>query len=61
MNNKSYCEIHHFYYVGNRCPLCQKEKYDKIYKSYDIKEVKEKEITEKDLKRLSDKFKVIRK
>lgn len=25
--DKNYCEIHHLYYSGGVCPLCQAEKY----------------------------------
>ena len=62
--DKSYCEVHHFYYSGNQCPLCQKEKYDTMYKSHikhTISSPKNKDLTENDIKKLSDKFKVIRK
>lgn len=64
-NQKSFCEIHHFYYIGNTCPLCQKEKYDRLSKKYSKEEEKEefhdKELTEKDISKLSDKFNVIKK
>lgn len=27
---KTYCSVHHFYYMGDACPLCQNEKFDKM-------------------------------
>lgn len=56
---KTLCELHHFYYLGNKCPLCEKERIDALVKKYSPKEFKDKEITENDISKLSDKFNVI--
>lgn len=63
---KNFCPIHHLYYTGNNCPLCEKERIDSMVKKYDSKEkqklVKEekqsREINEADIQRLIEKFNV---
>ena len=67
---KQICPIHHFSYSGNKCPFCEQERLENLSKkfvvidhldvignykpktSYDI------DITEEQLKKLTDKFNV---
>ena len=57
LQNKNYCIIHHFYYNGNKCPFCEKEKYENIAKKTSNNNIKvNKEITEEDVQKLINKF-----
>lgn len=61
---KKYCEIHHLYYSGGICPLCQSEKYERMSRNYTHKSKREKkedstkpvEITEDVLEKLKNHF-----
>lgn len=62
---KSYCATHHFYYKGDKCPLCEKERIDSMAKKYkeqvqeEVKPVKnDRPINHDDLERLINKFNV---
>ena len=65
-DKKNFCSIHHFYYNGGVCPLCEKERIDRMVDLYGPKEeqtikeekVKDREINEDDLARLVNKFNV---
>ena len=63
---KNYCQTHHYYYIGNVCPFCEKERIQKMVDQYAPKEKKEvietkkqdREINEEDLAMLINKFNV---
>jgi len=61
---KKYCEIHHLYYSGCICKLCQNEKYERMSRNYTHNPKIEKkedstnpfEITEDVLEKLKEHF-----
>lgn len=59
---KKFCPIHSYYYEGNKCPFCEKERIERLaqrfVKTEEKKTVKEesREIEESDLQKLMDKF-----
>lgn len=56
---KNFCTTHHFYYTGHVCPLCEKERIDKMAKRFSGKEkqeVKEEEVTDDMLQLLVNRF-----
>lgn len=64
-DNKNYCETHHFYYRGVKCPLCESERIQKMADKYSKKinvgkpKKEEREIREAtvdDIQKLIDKF-----
>ena len=57
---KNFCQTHHFYYNGNKCPLCEKERIDNMASRF-VKPEKvenDREINEHDLEMLVGKFNV---
>ena len=62
--DKKLCEIHHLYYRGNVCPICDEERIAKLSKKYCDnkpnvkKEKQDREINEDDIARLIEKFNV---
>ena len=65
---KTICPIHRFMYKGDVCPLCEKERIDRLAKRYvnsgneeriSLKKEKkvDRKINENDLKKLLEKFK----
>lgn len=65
-NKKNYCAVHHLYYNGAKCPLCEKERIERMAERYVPKQEKtvkesesnDREINEEDLVRLANKFNV---
>ena len=64
---KSFCQLHHLYYEGSVCPLCEKARINRIGLKYGQtgsetpekkKEKPDREITEDDLEKLANKFNV---
>ena len=55
---KTICPIHRFMYNGSTCPLCEKERIDRLAKRYNPSPIENNEttITDNDLKRLIEKF-----
>lgn len=60
---KHFCSIHHLYYNGIVCPLCEKERIENLVNRYNKqisngkKAKNEREITENDIEKLKNKFK----
>ena len=55
MENKKYCQVHHFFYSSKQCPFCQEDKLSKIAKKND-KKAEEKKTMEEKLEQLKNKF-----
>ena len=62
---KNYCSTHHFYYKSLTCPICEKERIQRLEREYvkinDSKKnviQEEREITEEDINKLKNKFNV---
>lgn len=59
---KQFCSIHRFYYNGNTCPFCEKDRIDNLANRYGNKSVVTKKtnsgrvITESDIEKLKNKF-----
>lgn len=61
---KSLCNIHHLYYQGEKCPMCEKEKYVNMSKQYNVKNDvsdEKEELNDDYIMKLSQKFNVITK
>lgn len=58
---KTICPLHRFMYSGAVCPLCEKERIERLAKRYNPKviekQINEQPITEEDLKILIQKYK----
>ena len=57
---KKYCQTHHLYYKGEKCPLCEKERIQLMTEKYSPKKKveKPKEASKESLKKLIEKFNV---
>lgn len=56
---KNLCNVHHLYYSGTRCPICEEEKINSLVKKYSQKENNKeqpREVTESDIAKLIAKF-----
>ena len=63
MNIKNFCAIHHLYYNGTKCPMCESERIERAAKAYVHTDEKKprvksenKEPSEEMLKKLVEKF-----
>lgn len=63
--DKKLCTVHHLYYKGDRCPMCEKERIENMAQKYRIvdqndnkKSNKSRDINEHDIQRLIEKFNV---
>lgn len=57
---KQFCTIHHFYFDGNHCPFCEKERLNELAQRYVREPIKKKnedrKISQDDLDKLVSKF-----
>ena len=58
---KQICHLHHFFYNGENCPFCERERIERLSQKFDkntseVKKDETHEITEEDLERLKQIF-----
>lgn len=65
LEHKNFCPIHHLYFRGLQCPLCEKERLNKMVEKFEKKTEstsipvnENREINEDDLMKLVSKFNV---
>lgn len=56
---KEYCQIHHLFYTGSKCPLCDKERIGRYADKYTRQQIateNKKQPSKESLDRLKEKF-----
>lgn len=63
VKTKNYCPTHHFYHTGERCPICEEEKIQRLSSKYTKREEirrdeKPREVSIESIQKLIKKFTV---